>query len=360
MLYITHLDGVGRGYTHAALHWLMSLRAAGLPVRYVPLPGVGPTEWLALPSWAQEIANDPGPLQSELGLYHHTPDVVAKVARYTKLRWGLTTAETDRIPSWLAKRLNKTCEELIVPSMFNKQAFELSGVSVPIHVVPHALAGGISYAEKPLPPDPYTFYFVGNWNQRKNPEGVLRAYLRAFPKASPAVRLVLKLTGSFTIPDLTASIVEQEVGSAERMAQDIQVFCENWSERQIQALHDAGHCFVSLHRGEGFGLALLQAAMSGSSVMHTNWSAPLEFLPEEHHPRVPCDIVPVGAAMGHVPYFQGAEALRWAEPHMQAAVEMMRTAFAVGRTGTEEGAERLRQAHSWERIGAGFKEILPE
>ena len=53
---------------------------------------------------------------------------------------------------------------------------------------------------------------------------------------------------------------------------------ETLSRRDIYALEAACDCFVSLHRSEGFGLAIAESMYLGKPAIATDWSASAEFV----------------------------------------------------------------------------------
>ena len=52
--------------------------------------------------------------------------------------------------------------------------------------------------------------------------------------------------------------------------------------------------YVSLHRSEGFGLTLAEAAVFGKAVIATGYAGPMDFLDEGTSLLVPYRLVPVG------------------------------------------------------------------
>lgn len=365
MLYAARLDDPAVGYTQAALHYLMALRAADMSVRLHPI-GSG-VQWSQMPWWAQPLGDSKvgEPVDRSVAVIHQTPDVVVhdfvRVGEQKNI--GLTVTETDRVPSWLVRKLN-TLDGLIVPSQWGADVMRSSGVTVPVAVVPHAQgdywwAGddSVKFADRP-----YTFYYIGNWNVRKNPEGVLRAYLRAFPDARPDRRLVLKLSRNAAATHMVEAIVEQECGSAVRLNQDVRIFTDRWSEAQLAWLHKLGDCYVSAHRGEGWGYGSFQAALLGRPVIYTQWSAPCEYL------SLAAGDIPVRvskmvdvASDGSAPYLVSTEApLQWAEPDMDALVTAYRDAYEERPMRARWHLLRLREQGSWGVVGAVFKEALTE
>ena len=84
-------------------------------------------------------------------------------------------------------------------------------------------------------------------------------------------------------------------------------------------LEEACDVFVSLHRAEGFGLAVAECMFLGKPVIATDWSATAEYLDERNGAPVRCRMVQLQET--HGPYQAGQT---WAEPDVDHAAEWMR------------------------------------
>lgn len=369
MQYVTQLLAPHVGYTQAALQYLMALHTAGYRDFHLTPVGQG-VSWSAMPTWTAPLATiRPATDTSfDLAIIHHTPDAVTspQLRRGVRRNVALTVTETDRVPGHVATALNQL-DAVIVPTWWNRDVLLESGVTVPIYVLPHTQGAYWWAGAAPLAQSqPYVFYYVGAWNKRKNPEGVLRAYLRAFPRPSSEVALAMKLSGNEAVRGLIAAIIEREGSSPDRLKQDIWVYSSLadggglWDDRKLSWFHDLGGCYVSAHRGEGFGLGSFQAALRGRPVIYTDWSAPIEYLSlEAGDIPVPARLVEVGDLGGSNPYFTDlAQPLRWAEPDMAALIAAMRKAARERRVRGPRAVESMRENYSWEAIGPRFVELI--
>lgn len=132
------------------------------------------------------------------------------------------------------------------------------------------------------------FVFLFNFDlvaySRKNPDGLLRAFAMAFPDATDA-RLVLKTNHAREYAGRLAGLrgLADELGMGGRV-----VFVNDYMpSSELYALAAACDAYVSLHRGEGFGLGIAEAMQLGKPVVTTAYSAPLEFCNEETALLVP-------------------------------------------------------------------------
>jgi hypothetical protein len=204
-------------------------------------------------------------------------------------------------------------------------------MSLPVTVVPIADQGR---AEFGLPDKPYLFVFAFDIHSslsRKNPEGVIRAFQKAFHRESAdEVGLVIKVnTLDEGLDRLT--VLERLAIHAPRYRawravrrhadQDPRInFIEGAMRRpQVMALYRACDCFVSLHRAEGFGRCMAEALLLNLQVIATGYSGNMDYCAE---PRV-------GLVRYHLrpllpDEYAWSHGQMWAEPDIDHAAELMR------------------------------------
>ena len=81
-------------------------------------------------------------------------------------------------------------------------------------------------------------------------------------------------------------------------------------------------CYVSLHRGEGFGLTMAEAMALGKPVIATGYSGNLDFMS-------PTNSLPVGYRLLEITEDAGpyAKGMHWADPDVDHAASLMRKVF---------------------------------
>lgn len=198
--------------------------------------------------------------------------------------------------------------------------------------------------------DRFVFSFQFDWNssrRRKNPDGVIDAYLRAFPDPDSGTFLFIKTINGGQHPEALL-----EMTAAVRDRPDVLVLDEFWPSALNAALSHAVDCYVSLHRAEGFGLTIAKAMAAGKPVIATDYSGNLDFMPAGTALLVPSRIVSVGADPIYPP--EG----HWAQPDLDCAAEYMRSIAgdSVMRRGLGERARahilatrRSEQSAAWVR-----------
>jgi glycosyltransferase involved in cell wall biosynthesis len=204
-----------------------------------------------------------------------------------------------------------------------------------------------------LPADTFLFLFLydlNSYSERKNP----RAALAAFRESGLAARgagLVIKVHGvTGNEGDLAA--LQADISGL----QGVTLISEALSRADLYALEAACDCFVSLHRSEGFGLAVAECMYLGKPVIATDWSATAEYLNSEN--GCPVRNTLVRLERSHGPYSKGQ---LWAEPDIAHAAEWMCRLHADRALAARLGAAAritIEERFSPEAIGARYRRRL--
>jgi len=118
---------------------------------------------------------------------------------------------------------------------------------------------------------------------------------------------------------------------------DIVLSTRSLSQAEMDELHTRGDCFISLSRGEGWGLGAFDAAAHGKPVIVTGWSAPREFLPLDYPYFVEYDLIPTVDDEPDA-WWQPRDGERWAKARIPHATALLRHVF-----------EQRKEARSWGR-----------
>lgn len=287
--------------------------------------------------------------------HHHGPGL-----RRGKYNVGYFAWELPEFPEeWISSF--DYFDEIWTPSDFTTRAIALKS-PVPVLTMPHSIA----FAEPTAPvaelrrrfglPDErflfLTLFDLNSYAERKNPRAAVDAFRRS-GLAGRGAALVLKVQNVAGNETEFAALRE-----AVRDLPDTVLLSETLARADVYALQAACDVFVSLHRSEGFGLAVAECMFLGKPVIATDWSATAEFV----HPGNGC---PVRAKLitldrSHGPYRKGAT---WSDPDPAHAAEHMRALFADRALGTRLGTAAqasVRAQFSPAVIGARYRQRLEQ
>lgn len=240
-------------------------------------------------------------------------------------------------------------DEIWCPSAFVRDAIAAK-VPLPVQVMPHAIDFSAPVGDqKPrfdLPTERCTFLFLydlNSYQERKNPHAVIEAYRQAFPDES-GVQLVIKTQNPDRNPEALAKLKKALSG-----LEHTTLIARTLSREDVHGLESACDAFVSLHRSEGFGLAVAEAMFLGKPVISTDWSATAEFVNENNGYPVPYDLIKLTET--HGPYEKGQV---WADPRIAAAAACMREVAENPEAARQKGlqaAADIREGYSPAAIG---------
>ncbi len=234
-------------------------------------------------------------------------------------------------------------DEIWTPSDFATTAIAQKS-PLPVLTMPHAISfarptetTATLRARLGLPAGKFLFltlFDLNSYAERKNPRAVIAAFRLAFAAASASAR-----SDGFPTADIAPSSDPALVIKVQNVAGNEADFAalrasvadlpgtvlltETLSRADIYALEAACDCFVSLHRSEGFGLAVAEAMYLGKPVISTDWSATSEFVNTSNGCPVRAPLVTLDR--NHGPYAKGST---WADPDPAHAAEYMRRLFA--------------------------------
>ncbi len=197
------------------------------------------------------------------------------------------------------------------------------------------------------------FTFLFNFDfisaERKNPVGVVEAFMRAFTPGEGPVLVLKTINGKERKPQSFEKLRNLVAGRPDIRLRDGYV-----SASLNDALKAGCDCYVSLHRSEGFGLTLAEAMSHGKPVIATSYSGNMEFMDESNSYLVPYRLTPVP-----VDWWAYAPGAVWADPDVAAAARVMRRVYhdqdearARGERGRQDVLRRFSLERTAELVGA--------
>jgi ubiquinone/menaquinone biosynthesis C-methylase UbiE/glycosyltransferase involved in cell wall biosynthesis/predicted nucleic acid-binding Zn-ribbon protein len=231
-------------------------------------------------------------------------------------RWSSSFRQLDEI--WVASAF---CQQSIA------QASPVPVLRMPFPILSDATHAAADRARFSIPDGTFAFLFYFDYLsvfERKNPLATIEAFKRAFG-GDAHVMLVLKSINSEHSPEKVAA-VRDAIGEL-----NVKVIDRHLDRESMNSLMASCDSFVSLHRSEGYGLGMVQAMSMGKPVIATSYSGNMEFMDVNNSLLVRYTLVELDKDYG--PYERGCV---WAEPDIEHAVQLMRTAAGGG-----EAVERL-------------------
>jgi glycosyltransferase involved in cell wall biosynthesis len=314
-----------------------AFEALGVPVERVDVTH-------AKLDWEGRLA---APVSAGAWIFHlNPPELLAALAclgprQLVGPRYGYWAWELPRAPArW--RRDAALVDEVWAPSRFT--ADSLAGAARPVRVVPHPIFLE-DYAKVRRESRRAAFQGVALFDfnsslARKNPEGAIAAWTRAFGSDATA-ELTLKTQNGELFPDALATLKA-------RAPANVRVVDEVWPYERVKRLIAGADVLVSLHRAEGFGLTAAEAMALGAPVLATGWSGVMDFMDVDSALLVPATQVKVKDPQG---IYAGGQS--WADPDLEAAAEGLRRLRAdpalrrrLGRAGRERVA-RLLSPQAW-------------
>jgi ADP-heptose:LPS heptosyltransferase/glycosyltransferase involved in cell wall biosynthesis/SAM-dependent methyltransferase len=344
------------GYGQAARAYLHALHQAGIELTVIDLAG-NRARQVEDPLVASLIGR---PIDADFHLFHGTPPLWARMAFPLRNVIAMTVWETDTMPTQWRPILMHALD-VWLPCEFNANVFS-AALGKPVFKLPHPVfsaeadgdARSETMSECEIQADDFVFYSIFEWQDRKSPERTMEAYFRAFPEEDHTILVLKTNPGASGVAARALAEMRRRTGSQARVA----MRAEAWSEAQIAALHARGDCYVSLHRGEGWGYPLFAAVSHGNPVIATGYSGPLDFLDADAHCLVRHTLTAV-----QQPYAFYRPSMKWAEPDTAHAIELMRTVRAQPdevRERAADAARRLVRDFSVDEIGQRAKRRLFE
>lgn len=262
------------GYGEAVRHDIAALLAAGVEITtQVPHYTMEISDFGRLGDLAGQRENKDIPYN--IKILHVTPNVYGQFFEPGKYHIGRVFWETDKLPADFAIQCEKL-NEIWTGSQFNADAIRKAGVTKPIYIIPEAIDTVVPEIRPYIVTneDEYKFYSIFEWTERKNPKALLRAYWKAFENMPDAkVSLTLKTY----VDNFTKEKAGEIFTEAKRLKRDLGLkyyapvffYTRLMDRHQVYRFHKSFDCFVSAHRGEGWGIPQMEAALMRHPVIST-------------------------------------------------------------------------------------------
>lgn len=269
-------------------------------------------------------------------IVHTTPDLWNKFINENKNisnHIGYCTWETNKLPKYWVENIN-LMSEVWVPSNFNKNCFIDSGVKSNIKVVPHIWHKRNlfkkenvlirDYTNTNVPSNKFTFYSIGELNFRKGIEDLINVFDK-FNEKHKECQLVLKIHYKKYTSEHKKLCLEKINKLTNNLGKSIYLILDNLDNNQILALHSFGDCYVSLNKGEGFGLTIFDAFNYGKSIITTGYGGQVDYLGKDYSGLIEYKIDKVSGMESFSTNYSVDQ--DWAYPDLDNAYEVMKKCY---------------------------------
>jgi len=247
-----------------------------------------------------------------------------------------TTFDGDLLPDSWVRILNRA-GVVWVPSQWNKECFERSGVNRPIIVSGYGVMPDVfDWVDRDYYKGPFTFLAWGG---------------RVFDRKN--VMTTIKVFGRLNLPD-SRLVVKLATGQIKNIQsnRDIRVYYGEMEDWELAAFLYHPHCLVYPASAESFGLMPLEALACGLPVILTDYSGMQEYMTPET--CIPLKVKAIVDADLTNKMF-GSEA-RWAQPDEDDLAEKMVWVYENREEAKEIGRMASKYVvNNWTWLNAGAK-----
>lgn len=354
----------GSGYANAARGNILALHELGVPITLSPVtfeelrPDLG-EHGVVLNSLIDKQ------IDYNIVIIHTTPEFWEKYKEPGKTNIGYTIWETSKLHKDWPGYINDNVDKVLVGCHWNIEVFKSSGVTVPIGVVPHGIDASVFDDAEPydvygVDDDTFMFYDIFQWTERKHPLALIKAYWYAFQN-DENVALVMKTYRS-DYSDKEKEAIRVTINRLKQVTPfprypKVYLIPDMLTDDEINGLHKRGDCYVSLDRGEGFGLGPFAAGACGNPIIVTGFGGVTEYANDENSYLVDYTLSPV-FGMPWSPWYSGDQL--WAEPAVLHGSQYMRYVYENKDDSLKKGLKLkndIKNNFSWNNIG---KTIIKE
>ncbi len=286
------------------------------------------------------IGSRPLPRRPPVSVVYGQGDVFERNQGRYKI--GYTMLEVDGFPAGWVRQANRM-DEVWVPSEFNRQGFLRAGLKRPVHVIPLGVDVNYFHPEVEAFPNPageFVFLSIFEWGERKEPWMLLKTFNEVFSAREP-VRLVCKVMNRDPSVRLKEEI--RRLRLKESGGRVSYLFNMEFPHYQLGSLYRSADCFVSVSRGEGWNMPLMESMACGLPSIATDWGAHTEFVHEGI--AYPLRVRGTVPARAKCPYYEG---FSWADPDPEHLRHQLRHVYENQDEARRRGGAAAREmAERW-------------
>ncbi|NPD45554.1 MULTISPECIES: glycosyltransferase [unclassified Lentimicrobium] len=262
-------------------------------------------------------------------LLDNCPEIFENKKNILSFWWEFETGFEDRVP------LLNTFDEILVFSDFIKEVlnkvpnrkFKVRKIKYPFYIKWQIEENASIIKSRYGLENKFCFFFnfdYASGYNRKNPEASLRAFFEEF-KNEDDVLILYKTNSNNTHQERLEKfnkLIEQY-----QLEDKVLILDKSFTKNGIMTLLNAMDCYISLHRGEGLGLGILEALHLNIPVIATDYGGNAEYM--NHHLAHPVSFELIPTKDDYEIYKNVKE---WAEPSHEMAKKLMREVYENANT----------------------------
>ncbi len=268
-------------------------------------------------------------IKPDVQIIHMTPENYPKYKIPGIKNIGYTVWETTRLPPRWVNLCNQM-DAILVPCEWNVEVFKNCGVTVPVKKVEHTIDLGQFQNVQPFDlgslNSKFKFYSIFQWTERKNPSGIIKAFISEFSK-NENVSLILKTYHLDNSPSDRQSVERVITELSKQLHTDdhppINLIHKMLSRSEVLALHSACDVMVLPHRAEGWSCTHFESLAMGNPTIGTRFGGNTEFMTDDNSLLLDYQLTPVSGMPW--PIYSGKG--MWADPSLDHLRKLMRRAY---------------------------------
>ena len=364
-------------HSRQVARWLIELAEAQkikLSIQCVPW---GDTTWYLNP---EDLDGLIGKIMKFSAAAHQKSDISFQVILPNE--WDLTCAdynvgitagiETDRCnPAWI-DAINKM-DSVVVPSTHIKNTFKNTGkLSTDVLVIPESFPDAL--AKEPTGKfefdTSFNFLIFGQLtspnpsDDRKNIFKTMKVISDTFAENEDVGIVIKSNVGRSSIIDYKA--IQGIITSAcqhMKIKKKIHLLHGSFSDDDLNNLYktESVKATISLTRGEGFGLPILESAAAGLPVIATGWSAHTDYMKNDAYLKVKYNLEEVSDSRIDANLFM--KGAKWAEFTHKSATENLKNFYKypkIYQKKAEKHQETILETHSFRSIANTYSQTFGE
>lgn len=305
-------------------------------------------------------------------ILHTTPNIYGRFIEPGKYHIARVFWETDKLPDDFTRGV-RMCQEIWTGSEFNANAIRKAGITnIPIYIIPEAIVTPAPAVEPFIIPNDtdYRFYSIFEWTERKNPVALLESFWKEFEN-DDNVSLTLKVYVDNFTPEKRKEIKERFLRVKSKLSLNhyapVYIYTHLLNRSEIYRFHKSFNCYVSAHRGEGWGIPQMEALLTGNPVISTDCGGIHEYLGDTGDGTaallVPYKMIPVTNVDRNDLWYQSDQ--KWADVDITVLREKMRFCYnnqiqakEIGLRGQEIVNDKFNLKTVGEQMKARLTNIL--